>query len=250
MEYKNIFRVRPCNENTIDELKNGYLWFSRPTSFKYKYDSNIGAFVTDTEAIKNGVLHVCPNFPFDEYYKKMSYTGICCFTRKLPTNKQMKHFPYCQYAKGIAIEFDKGKLEAFFKEHRKHPIYPCFNKVIYSEAPTKLDTCDEWSILWEENENFKKYKTLSGIIHEHPREIDRFVRILLTRLHNRYKYQKEERIILGGCNIPSHNEDTTGYQIPVPNETIVKIYVYPKVSASYREKLSSIQTIKDKLVFL
>ena len=49
-----IFRVRYCDENTIDELTNSYLWFSCPLNFKGDTkDANIGAFVTDTDAIKS-----------------------------------------------------------------------------------------------------------------------------------------------------------------------------------------------------
>ena len=41
----NIYRVRPANEYTIDELKNSYLWFSRPKGFKGDIDdANICAF--------------------------------------------------------------------------------------------------------------------------------------------------------------------------------------------------------------
>lgn len=61
-----IFRVRYCDENTIDELTNSYLWFSRPLNFKGDTkDANIGAFVTDTDAIKRGLMYVDPNFDFD-----------------------------------------------------------------------------------------------------------------------------------------------------------------------------------------
>lgn len=51
-----IYRVRPANKSTLDELTNSYLWFSKPNGFKGDAkDANIGAFVTDTAAIKRGI---------------------------------------------------------------------------------------------------------------------------------------------------------------------------------------------------
>ena len=246
-----IFRVRPCNDTTIDELVNSYLWFSRPTEFKGDAkDANIGAFVTDTEAIKRGLEACFHDFPYEKLYKEMSYTGICCFTKELPSSTQINHFPNCTNKNCISIEFDKVKIEDFFKTHRCYPIYPCFNEVVYSKEPTKLETCDQWSILWETIDNVCIYKTIPGIVHEHPRNFDEFIRKLLTRIDSKFQDQKEERIILGGCNIPQHAEETKGYKIGIPSDAILKIHVYPGVKKEFIAKLKGIDSIRDKITLV
>lgn len=51
-ERKYTYRVRPCNNYTLDELRKGYIWFSRPTYYNDIDDANIAAFIKDTDAIK------------------------------------------------------------------------------------------------------------------------------------------------------------------------------------------------------
>lgn len=246
-----IFRVRYCDENTIDELTNSYLWFSRPLNFKGDTkDANIGVFVTDTDAIKRGLMYVDPNFDFDKWYNSMSFTGICCFTKYLPSLKELRHFPKCTKGNAICIEYNKNSLQDFLVNKSKHSIYPCFNEVVYSPNPTKIEMCDEWSILWEKDENGCLYKTIPSILNEHPREFDKFIRILLTRIDLKFEKQSEERIILGGTNIPPHDDKTRGYKITIPSNCISKVYIYPKVSVEYIEKLYKIDSIKNKIVLL
>ena len=176
-----ISRVRPANNHTLDELNNSYLWFSRPIGFKGDInDANIAVFINDTEAIKRGIDHSLPNFPYERFCKQMEHTGICCFTTECPDDKIIKKFPKCSNGNSICIEYDRHKLEEFFLNHRTAPIYPCFIPVIYDDNPTKLQTNGEWSILWNKDENGEIYKTIPGILHEHPRELDRFIRMLLT----------------------------------------------------------------------
>ena len=152
-----VYRVRPINSHTLDELSNLYLWFSRPCGFKGDInDANIGAFVEDTEAIKKGIISICPNFDFDKWYEQMGYIGICCFTTELPTSDELRHFPNCGNGRGICIEYDTAKLEDFFAKDSKIPIPPIFHDVIYDNEPTKLDTCGDWSILWEKGKDYNK----------------------------------------------------------------------------------------------
>ena len=244
-----IYRVRPANNHTLDELNNSYLWFSRPIGFKGDInDANIAAFINDTEAIKRGIDHSLPNFPYERFCKQMEHTGICCFTTECPDVKTIRKFPKCSNGNSICIEYDRHKLEEFFLNHRTAPIYPCFIPVIYDDNPTKLQTNGEWSILWNKDENGEIYKTIPGILHEHPRELDRFIRMLLTRINSQFKGQKEERIILGGRNIPNHDNDLLGYRIPIPEDTIKNVIVYPAVHKSYVEKLEAITFIKDKII--
>ena len=246
-----IYRVRPANNHTLDELNNSYLWFSRPIGFKGDInDANIAAFINDTEAIKRGIDHSLPNFPYERFCKQMEHTGICCFTTECPDDKIIKKFPKCSNGNSICIEYDRQKLEEFFLNHRATPIYPCFTSVIYDDNPTKLQTDGEWSILWKKDENGELYKTIPGILHEHPRELDTFIRMFLTRINSKFKGQKEERIILGGCNIPSHDNNLLGYCIPIPEDTVKNVIVYPTVHKSYVDKLGDISFIEKKIIKL
>ncbi len=246
-----IYRVRPANDYTIDELKNSYLWFSRPIGFKGDVnDANIGAFITDTDAIKRGIDYCIPDFPYKSWYERMGHTGICCFTSEMPDSKTIKKFPKCTKSQCLCIEYNKEMLEEFFLNHKSYPIYPCFNPVVYDTNPTKLETCDDWSILWQKDENGSLYKTIPGILYEHPRECDTFMRMLLTRISSKFSVQKEERIILGGCNIPSHDNDLLGYSIPIPENAINKIAIYPNVEEDYIDQLKEITSIKNKIVLL
>ena len=225
------------------------MWFSRPIGFKGDTnDANISAFINDTNAIKRGFEYLFPDFLYNEFCELMGHTGICCFTNELPNNTMVKKFPKCSNGKCICIEYDKHKLEEFFLNHKSTPIPQGFNRVIYDDNPTKLETDGEWSILWSKGKNDKLYKTIPGIMHEHPREFDAFIRILLTRINSKFKGQKEERIILGGRNIPSHDNNLLGYSIPIPEDTVKNVIVYPNVDRCYVNKLEAIPFIKEKIV--
>lgn len=252
MEEKYIYRIRPINSNTLDELKHSYLWFSRPCGFKGDVDdANIGAFVEDTETIKKGLLSLNPEFPFDDWYEEMSHIGICCFTTEIPSAAELFHFPKCAKGKGICIEYDKTKMKDFFTSQSKIPLPPIFHKIIYDDEPTKIESCDEWSILWEKYDGFKVYKTIENIFkYSHKREIDKFIFKLCTRLKSIYCDQKEERMILGGCLIPNHNPDVVGYQIPIPSDVVNRIMVYSKVSQTWVNKLKMIDDIREKIEYI
>lgn len=251
MNSNSIFRVRPISEFTLDELQNSYLWFSRPTEFKGDYnDANIGAFITDTPAIAKGLKYANPNFHYEEWYEKMSHIGICCFTRHLPTKSQIKKFSGCKSGKAICIEYNRAALAEFFEKHPQYPIVPCFRRIQYASKPTILESLDQWSILWDTYNGFKTYKTIPGILNEHPRVFDEFIFRLLTRISSKFKHQEEERIILGGCFIPSHEPNVTGYRIPIPNEITTYIYVYPSTPLKFKHSISQITELKDKIVSL
>ena len=251
MTHRAIYRVRPTNDYPRDELSHGYLWFSKPSGFKGDTnDANIGAFVTDTPAIKRGFEYARSEFAFEEWYQDMSHTGICCFTRKLPHKSKLRNFPGCSSGKAVCIEFNRKILESFFERHRQHPIVPCFRKVIYSLQPTKIESIDDWSILWAIGDGYKEYKTIPGILHSHPRVFDEFLYKLLTRISSRYKRQKEERIIIGAGMVPSDDPSLLGYKVSIPIESIAKIYVYPKVSEKWIKELEGIEQLRGKIVRL
>ena len=250
MDTDYIYRVRPINEFTLDELRNSYLWFSRPEAFKGDVeDANIAAFVENTPAIKNGFLSICHKFPFEEWYEKLGHTGICCFTQEYPTSQDISHFPKCKEGKGVCIAYNKNGVEQFLREHSIPRITRGFNKVVYDEDPTRIETCDEWSILWEKFEDFKYYRTIKEIfLSSHERDRDEFLYKLFTRINSRFSYQKEERLILGGVFIPSHDADIKGYKIPIPINLIEKILVYPKVPRKWGDELNKIGSIKNKII--
>lgn len=252
MENNNsIFRIRPLTEYALDELANCYLWFSKPAGFKGDAnDANISAFFADTSALERGFKYVIPEFPFDKWFSGLNNTGICCFTREFPKKSKLKRFPGCKSGKAICIEYDRQKMETFFERHITFPIVPCFRKVLYSIHPTKLETCDEWSILWEIGNGYKRYRTIPNILHSHPRDLDELLYKLFTRISSQFKHQKEERIILGAGQVASYGINTKGYKIPIPNETIRKVYVYPNVPQKYKSTISQITELNDKIVFL
>lgn len=243
-----VYRVRPANEFTIAELKEPYLWFSRPVGFKGdRNDANICAFINDTGAIRLGIEHSLPEFPYESFYKQMGHTGICCFTSELPDNERIKGFRKCSKRNCVCVEYDKHKLEEFFKNHKSTPIHPCFIPVVYDDNPTELDTYDKWSFQWSEDQDGKQYKTIPGILQGHPRDRDVFIQKLFSRISYRFKDQKEIRIILGGCNIPSHDENLLGYRIPIPEYAINRVILYPNVQKDYEEQLNEIASIKGKI---
>lgn len=246
-----IYRVRPINKNTLDEVLTPYLWFSRPEGFKGDHnDANIRAFVENTEAIKKGIEYWKPEFPFEEWYEGMAKTGICCFTRNIPRKNSLGAFPKCGSENAICIEYDKYKLTSFFETHPRYPLYPCFHKVEYSQNPTRLEMLDDWSILWSVETNHKEYRTLPGILNSHPRELDKFLFKLLSRLSSKFKRQKEERIIIGGRNIPDLSDDSPGYKIPIPEDAITRILVYKNVPQNWIEELLKSDILRKKVEFI
>ncbi len=246
-----IFRVRPVKKYTLDELVNCYLWFSKPAGFKGDAnDANISAFFTDTPAIKRGFEYACPEFPFDKWYEGLNNTGICCFTRTLPQKAKLKYFPGCTSGKAFCIEYDRQIMETFFEKHRTYPIVPCFRRVQYSKHPTKIESCDDWSILWKVEDDGKLYRTIPDILNSHPRDLDELLYRLLTRISSKFKRQREERIILGAGLVRHYDPNILGYRINIPIEAIKKVYVYPNVSYKDKLAISQITDLKDKVVIL
>ena len=122
---RSIFRLRPSNAKTIDELQNSYLWFSRPTEYNVSDDSNIIAFAETNEKVKESFNRVFENYK--ELGKEAGYSGICCFTESLPNVKDWKCFP--KGYRGIFIEYDKEMLEQHFINF--YGLGDCFKEVDY-----------------------------------------------------------------------------------------------------------------------
>lgn len=244
MNMKTIYRVRPCEDYTLDELRNSYLWFSKPTNFKDTDDANIYAFTLRNRPILRGLLaHYC-KAAIKEWLKKFSYTGICCFTKVQPTKLERRHFPKCANA-GICIEFDRKGIEDFFNNHPTTPISYCFKEVIYDDKPTSLESDGQWHILSWKDESGSYYESILSIILD-PKKLEKFVISLLTRINSKFKDQKEERIILGGRNI-DYKANETGYKINIPTELIKSVGYYSDTPQQFIDKMKNIESIASKL---
>lgn len=243
---KYIYRFRPCRY-AIDELKDSYLWFSMPKGFNDPNDANLGAFVICNRPILRALLRYCHNQKsvIKQWIKAFSFTGICCFTRCHPKKEAFQNFPGCKHY-GVCVEFDKLALEDFFYKPTYH-INPCFLDVQYAKCPTQLEQDGEWRILTEDNGEWKKYQNTKDM---DPKKFDQLIRLFLSRVSDKFSRQQEERIILGGINIPPHDETTKGYKIKIPNDLIHRIYVHPKCPDKFIEQLYKIHTIKGKIELL
>ena len=47
-----IYRLRPADTNTVNELERGYLWFSKPTEYRDTEDANILACAEKNSTVK------------------------------------------------------------------------------------------------------------------------------------------------------------------------------------------------------
>lgn len=237
---KSIFRIRPSNDLTIDELKKEYLWFSKPTEYKDQEDANIIAFLEANENVKDAFNRVFSNYK--DLGKSIEKLGICCFTEDLPVIDKWKCFP--KGHNGIVVEYDKARLEKYFLD--KYYMGNCFSKVEYLDDPIKLlsSTNDGYDILWEvdENKNYI-YESIRGSIERKNKKMEEFLIKLLTRINIRYQIQKENRIILSQRIVAKFLSGTKGYQIPIPIDLILNIYIKkstpPKFIKSLRETIPS-----------
>jgi len=231
-----LFRFRPATEFTIDELKTGYTWFSRPTEYNDKEDSNIIAFAEANENVKASLNRVFTNYK--EFGTYISYCGICCFTETLPKQKDWGNFP--KGPKGIIIEYDKGKVEQHFIEN--YSLGDCFKRVEYlsNQLIIESSSSEGFDVLWEIDENGILYKSLRGEIERDQKLMDEFLQRLFTRINKKHKKQNELRIILGSRNFTDRTPDIKGYKIPMPLSAIVRIYVNSDTSADFIMKLKKI----------
>lgn len=228
-----IFRVRPGNEKTVEEIENHYLWFSRSTEYTDKNDSNVFSFVKSNESIESAFKRVYESYP--EIAKLSSLSGICCFTEELPDIELIRTFP--EGKNGLIIEYDKKLLEQHFL--KQYYLGDCFKKIDYLEHPTLFKSLTENDILWEEYEDLQVYKPMTAIISDF-KLMDQLFLKMFTRIHWRFANQKELRVILAGSNIPDKSEGIKGYQIQIPKEAIIKIYLHPKIDETILESIKKL----------
>ncbi|MDL2228600.1 hypothetical protein LJC30_06915 [Odoribacter sp. OttesenSCG-928-L07] len=235
-ESNRIFRLRPSNDLTIDELKNNYLWFSRPTEYKDQEDANIIAFAEANENIKDTFNRIFSNYI--DLGEAVSLLGICCFAEHLPKKNEWKCFP--KGHNGIVIEYDRDKLEKHFFD--VFYLGDCFKKVEYVSDPIviKSSTDAGYDVLWEIDENGCCYKSLKGDIERDTRDMDEFILKLLTRINIKYQIQHEHRIILNHRNIPETVQGLKGYQKQIPIDSILNIYVHPTTPKKFINDLRSV----------
>ena len=88
-----IYRLRPATPLTINELKNHYLWFSKPEGFNDINDANIGAFMEKTKQLYDVAKMRIGKHCVDELRGLMTNTGICCFTKTKVSEAERCHFP-------------------------------------------------------------------------------------------------------------------------------------------------------------
>lgn len=231
-----IYRLRPINKNTIDELKNQYLWFSKPHGFKDVEDANIGLFIEQNTIVRDALLQVFSPQGIEELADKMRHIGICCFTKVIPSCKDKLKFPNGHNS--IVIEYDKTAIKEFFY-NSKYANANCFKSVIYTNEPIRIIKDDEYHYLYSEDEKGCFYKSIKEL-KLHPRYIDDFLFFLLTRLNTKFKIQKEERIIFSGHNIKEFNEDINGYSITIPPECIKHIHYYSKCDSNFLDSISEL----------
>ncbi len=215
-----IYRLRPVNDKTIEELTEPYLWFSRPTEYNDIEDANVIAFSNQNTTVKDLFELIFGNS--EDLGRELSRLGMCCFTKCLPKAIEWGHFP--KGHNSVFIEYDKKILEEYFCA--KYYLGNCFKEVQYKEHPIILESSDEngYDVLWEESENGKFYKSLRGDIALAPKLMDEFIIRFITTIHIRYRRQHEERIILPYRVIQTVPQNVLGYKIKIPKESIRKIY--------------------------
>lgn len=233
-----IYKYRPPTDTTLDELKDSYLWFSRPIAFKDTDDANIIAFSNANENIKESIDRVLGNY--ENLAEKLSYIGISCFTDFLPECKEWRHFPKGNKKGGIFIEYDKDKLEQYFFE--EYGIGDCFKKVEYIEDQLlfKSSTYDNYDILWETDGKNCVYRSIRGDLELDEKLRDELILKMLTRLNFKFRRQRESRILLYKQLLEKRMPDIKGYAISIPFDVILKIYVHPKTPKKFIKKFRTI----------
>ena len=227
-----IYRLRPANDFLLSELENSYLWFSKPTAYNDTQDANVTSFVTNNSSISESFDNIYKNSK--EILQKSKHIGICCFTEELPPFDIWKHFPSGK--NGVFIEYDKEILENHFIS--QYGLGDCFKKAQYYNEPTIFQTTDDNNhLLWNiDQDGGLWYKPLAEIEIDERLRDELFLK-MFTRISNRFESQNESRIILGGHNITKYNNLVKGYKIPIPNESILAIYLHPTTPASIKEEL-------------
>ena len=106
----------------------------------------------------------------------------------------------------------------------------------YFDAPIIFERDGEYHILTQKDEDGSLYESVKELTRTE-KNMDRFIKLLLTRINSKYRYQNEIRIILGGRNIPSFDSNISGYKIQVPKGAIVNLYKFKDTDESFVNQL-------------
>jgi len=235
-----IYRLRPANDKTIEELLEPYFWFSRPSEYKDIEDANVFSFIENNESIKQSFIRLFGNY--DKILEQSKFVGICCFTKILPEIYIWRRFP--KGHNGIFIAYDKDIIEKHFKS--TYGLDNCFKKIEYLSNPTLFDNFSNYDILWEETKKSKLYKSLREIEKDDKLRDELFLK-MFTKLNETFSFQKELRIILGSRNIPDKSEDIIGYKIPIPKDAILGVYTQPQTPTKTINKIKKVNIEIHKL---
>ncbi|WP_316840059.1 DUF2971 domain-containing protein [Pedobacter gandavensis] len=131
-----IYKFASISENTLKALREGYLWYSSPSSFNDPYDcyrhllkfepskDDILAFVTKTTHLKGRALELeieyflanpgfLPEAQFSNLPDTINEQGICCFTLNYKNTLMWSH--YAKNHSGICMVFEPRKdIQSFF----------------------------------------------------------------------------------------------------------------------------------------
>ena len=121
----------------------------------------------------------------------------------------------------------------------KYGIGDCFKDVEYIDNPLVFNSYSQYDIEWEIGKDRTLYKSLSEIEKDQKLMDELFLK-MFTRLDKRYCEQNEQRIILGGRNIPNKNQGITGYKISIPLESIKRIYLHPNTPSNIIKELNQL----------
>lgn len=225
-----VFRTRPANLKTIEEIEDHYLWFSRPSAYQDTKDANVFAFVKDNESIADALERLFGGY--GDIAEQSAKVGICCFTEKMPTQFALRFYPGAR--NGMVIEYDKDVLQEHFA--RRIGLGDCFKKVEYRIDPTLFASTSGADILWQQSRNINVYKGIWGILSD-PKLTDEFFLKMFTRITKKYRYQKESRIILAGRNIPDESDMLVGYPVKIPKGAIRCIHLHKNCKKEIKDKV-------------
>ncbi|GAA4924532.1 hypothetical protein [Mucilaginibacter defluvii] len=228
-----IYRVRPANEKTVEEIKEHYLWFSRPSAFKDTNDANVFAFIKENESINSAFTRLFKDNV--DVAEESAIAGICCFTEDMPSPATLGKFPNAK--NGLVMEFDRNILEEHFVKN--YGLGDCFKKVEYLNDPTLFKSTNEYDILWEKTEDGEIYKTINEISLSE-KCMDQLFLKMFTRIGEQFSKQNESRVILAGRNTPDRSKDVAGYKIEFPKEAIKAVYIHENAQQSIVEAIGKL----------
>lgn len=238
-----VYRLRPINDKTIEELQKPYLWFSLRKGFNDANDANIGIFID-----KNPILEKCLRLRYNdegikELKEQLDNTGICCFTKYLPSCKERSHFPNKE--KTICIKYNKNKIVKRLFESN-YAIANPFHDVVYAQSAIKLTDDGETHIAIKSDENGIQYESIYSLVSD-PHLFDELIYRLLSTIDSKFKKQNETRIILGGRNLRYLKNGANGYEVDILQDAIEQVFVYENCPQDYVKQLRNIQYLANKI---